>query len=63
MDLFNWKCWNKVHLGIFSIQNAEIKYGYGIIPLRMQIKWTASDLFHWKDQNEVQLGIYSHEKY
>ena len=90
MELFLWKCWNKVPLGIYFvespgkkygcefienkeqvwiyfIENAEIKYHWGFIFLKLLVKDTAVnlfkkkkavDLFHWKSRNKVQLGIY-----
>ena len=34
VDLFHWKCWNDLQQRIYSIQNAEIKYGYEFIPMK-----------------------------
>ena len=47
VKLFHWKC-GKVHLKIYSIQHAEIKYGYGSLPLKRPKKGTDGHLFQRK---------------
>ena len=48
VDLSQWKYGNKVHLRIYSIQNAEIRYGYGVLPLNRPKLGMAGDLLQWK---------------
>ena len=57
-DLFHRTCQNKVRLGIYSIGNAKIKYGWQWSSLNRPKQGTAEDLFHRTSQNKVWLGIY-----
>ena len=58
-DLFHW---NKVELGIYVIENAEVRYGWGFISLEKPKQGTMKDLFYWKGLTKVRLGIYFIEK-
>ena len=56
--LYCWKCKNKVGMGFSSLQNAEIRYGWGFMLLKMLKYGTAGVLVHLKCWTNVLLGSY-----
>ena len=51
--LYCSKSKNKIQLGIRSIENAETRYGWWFISLKIPEKGTFGEFFCWKGQNKV----------
>ena len=53
---------HKVCLQVYIIENAELRYSCGLIPLKKLKRGTVGNLTNWKSQNKVRLEIYFIEK-